>query len=85
MIVSRLRDSHLMCHLCNYILFVLSACCKNIILSSSEHSQDELSALGQYFKITGAVENHNVYKHEGSDKHLAFSAKYGWTVGNVFI
>ena len=60
---------------------MVTACCSEIELKSTVHSQDEIKSLGKYIlKPIDVVENHPVYKHESSNEHIAFSADYGWTV-----
>ena len=58
-----------------------TACCEKIELHSTISNKEKLKGLGRYvLQPTDIVENHVVYKHDSSDKHIAFSTKYGWTV-----
>ena len=59
----------------------LIECRSEIELSSTISTLNGFKALGQYkIKPNEYIENHPVYKHEGSDEHIAFSGNYGWTV-----
>ena len=65
-------------------LFFFSECCEKVELSSTLYTKETFKTLGVYdLKPIDVVENHNVYKHATSNRHLAFSTDYGWTVNTV--
>ena len=56
-------------------------CCEKIKLRSTFYEEETFKTLGVYtLQPIDVVENHNVYKHENSNKHIAFSTNHGWTV-----
>ena len=66
------------------MLFHFSECCEKIELSSILYEKENFKTLGVYtLQPTDVVENHNVYKHTTSNRHVAFSTEHGWTVNTV--
>ena len=56
-------------------------CCGKIELRSSLYDKQIFKTLGVYdLQPLDVVENHNVYKHENSNRHMAFSTNHGWTI-----
>ena len=56
-------------------------CCGKIELRSSLYDKQIFKTLGFYnLQPLDVVENHNVYKHETSNRHVAFSTNHGWTI-----
>ena len=56
-------------------------CCGKIELRSSLYDKQIFKTLGLYnLQPLDVVENHNVYKHETSNRHVAFSTNHGWTI-----
>ena len=56
-------------------------CCEKIKLRSTFYEEETFKTLGVYtLQPIDVVENHNVYKHENSNRHVAFSTNHGWTV-----
>ena len=68
-----------------YVSLLISECCEKIKLRSNLYEEDSFKTLGVYvLQPIDVVENHNVYKHEVSNRHVAFSTSHGWTVGSKF-
>ena len=56
-------------------------CCGKIDLKSSLYDKQIFKTLGVYnLQPLDVIENHNVYKHETSNRHVAFSTNHGWTI-----
>ena len=65
-------------------LFYFSECCEKIELRSTLYDKDTFKTLGLYtLQPIDVAENHNVYKHENSNRHVAFSTNNGWTVTTI--
>ena len=63
------------------IFYLLLECCEKIKLRSTLYEEETFKTLGVYtLQPIDVVENHNVYKHENSNRHVAFSTNHGWRV-----
>ena len=66
------------------ILFHSLECCEKIELKSTLYRKENFKSLGVYtLQPVDVVENHNVYKHDNSNRHVAFSTDHGWTVNTA--